>query len=93
VGGADASALPHLVRPGDNGLLFPPGDDAALADRLLAILADPARAAAMGRRSRILAEEHDEARTIAAFDEIYARVGGQRPTVPAATVPALRVSA
>ncbi|MEV0730451.1 glycosyltransferase [Polymorphospora sp. NPDC050346] len=91
--GADASALPHLVRPGDNGLLFPPGDDAALADRLLAILADPARAAAMGRRSRTLAEEHDEARTIAAFEEIYARVGGQRSTVPAATVPALRVSA
>lgn len=70
--GADAAALPHLVRHGDNGYLFPPGDVAALAARLIVVLTDPDRAAAMGRRSRALAEEHDQSRTVAAFEDLYA---------------------
>ena len=44
------------VRNGDNGLLVPPRDDAALADAIGALLADPSRARAMGaagaRRAR-----------------------------------------
>jgi len=69
--GADASALPHLVHDGDNGYLFPPGDSATLAARLIDVLASPARAASMGRRSRALAEEHDVNRTVVAFEELY----------------------
>ncbi|GIF00812.1 hypothetical protein Ari01nite_82760 [Paractinoplanes rishiriensis] len=77
--GADASALPHLVRDDHNGYLFPPGDPAALADRLVAVLSDPSRAELMGKRSRVLAEQHDIGATVAAFEAVYGEVA-----VPAA---------
>ncbi|BCJ51467.1 hypothetical protein Asp14428_29420 [Actinoplanes sp. NBRC 14428] len=70
--GADAAALPHLVVDEGTGYLFPPGDVDALAGRLLAVLGDPARARAMGRRARAVAEQHDETRTVAAFEALYA---------------------
>ncbi len=69
--GANASALPHLVHHGHNGYLFPPGDAAALADALVAVLSDHTRAEAMGVRSRALAERHDIAATVAAFEDLY----------------------
>jgi glycosyltransferase involved in cell wall biosynthesis len=34
---------PEMVRDGENGFLFPPGNGAALADRLEVLLADPGR--------------------------------------------------
>ncbi|GAB4008926.1 hypothetical protein GCM10029992_66630 [Glycomyces albus] len=71
---ADASALPHLVRDGHNGYLFPPGDSAALADRLIAVLSDHSHAGVMGRRSRALAERHDIRATVGAFESIYAEM-------------------
>jgi glycosyltransferase involved in cell wall biosynthesis len=42
------SSIPELVVDGETGLLVPPDDADALADALLSVLADPARAAAMG---------------------------------------------
>ncbi|MEQ3549288.1 glycosyltransferase [Pseudonocardia nematodicida] len=69
--GADSSALHHLVREDHNGHLFPPADPALLAERLVAVLADPERAALMGKRSRALAERHDTADTVAAYDAVY----------------------
>lgn len=72
--GADSSALPHLVRDAHNGYLFPPGDATTLADRLVTLLADPARARLMGRRSRAPAERHDVAGTVAAFETVYREV-------------------
>ncbi len=47
-------AAADLVRGGDNGFVYPCGDVAALAVSLRAVLRDPARAAAMGARSRAL---------------------------------------
>lgn len=49
--------LPDLVEDGVTGLLIPPGDAAALADAIAALLADPARAEAMGRAARERWEE------------------------------------
>jgi len=46
---SDCCAMPELVLHGVNGALAPPGDAVALADALVAVLADPVRAAAMGR--------------------------------------------
>jgi glycosyltransferase involved in cell wall biosynthesis len=45
-----------VVADGDNGLLVPPGDPDALAAALRRLVADPALAAHMGRRSREIVE-------------------------------------
>jgi len=68
---ADAMALPHLVRPGRNGWLYPPGDIAALAERLHRLLTDPAALTRMGQASRELIAEHTIDRTLERFQELY----------------------
>jgi len=44
--------LPEIVRSGETGLLVPPGDAVALAQAVMALLRDPARATAMGKAGR-----------------------------------------
>ena len=70
--GAHASALPHLVHHEHNGYLFPPGDADALANHLITVLSDHTKAKTMGVRSRAIAEKHDVAATVAAFERLYA---------------------
>ncbi len=71
---ADAMALPELVKDGENGFLFPPGDPQALADRIATLLAEPECAARMGRASRTRAEGHRIDLTLAAFESLYQSV-------------------
>ncbi|WP_432561604.1 glycosyltransferase [Kineococcus sp. SYSU DK003] len=78
--GVDACALPHLVRDGENGFLFPHARPAALAARLALVLGDPALAARLGARSVQIAAGHDERVTLARFEELYAL---RRTPVPA----------
>src|SRR6185437_10915026 len=56
--GSRVGGIPAVVADGDTGLLVPADDPAALAAALNSLLADPARAAAMGAagRKRALAE-------------------------------------
>ena len=54
--GSKVGGIPELVRHGENGLLFPPEDHAALADAMLAVANDPGKAAAFGQAGRELAE-------------------------------------
>ncbi|SDK91827.1 Glycosyltransferase involved in cell wall bisynthesis [Glycomyces sambucus] len=68
---ADAMALPHLVRPGRNGWLYPPGDTAAMAGHLAALLADEAVRAAMGQASLDLIASHDLESTLVEYERIY----------------------
>jgi alpha-maltose-1-phosphate synthase len=44
--------IPEVVSDGETGLLVPPDNPGALADALGALIADPARAAALGRAGR-----------------------------------------
>lgn len=69
---ADAVALPHLVRDGDNGYLYRPGDVTELTGHLRSLLADDLARRRMGHHSRSIATAHDHQRSLARFEEIYA---------------------
>jgi glycosyltransferase involved in cell wall biosynthesis len=63
-----------LVRPGETGLLVPPGDSLALAEGLRELAADPSRRRAMGARSRSLAEAHHGIdKMVASVEALYLR--------------------
>ncbi len=49
---ADEGGVPEIVEHGRTGLLIPPRDSHALAAALISLLADPASAAAIGRRAQ-----------------------------------------
>ena len=55
-------------------LAVPPGDDAALAAGVLALLADEPRRRSLGEAARTWARAHDADFTAAAFEKIYSEV-------------------
>jgi glycosyltransferase involved in cell wall biosynthesis len=75
---------PEVVRDGETGRLVPPARPTALADALRALLADPARARAMGRagRAHVLAR-FDLDTQVAATARVYRRVAGAAERVAA----------
>lgn len=77
---ADAVALPHLVRTGHNGVLYPPGDVDALAGALGALLGDPGARARMGAASRETVAAHALGSTLDEFEALYAAAAGTRVT-------------
>lgn len=73
--GASIGGIPELVVEGETGLLFEPGDGAALAARVSELAADRARAEEMGRRARVkLERDHSPERHCEQIVEIYERV-------------------
>jgi glycosyltransferase involved in cell wall biosynthesis len=69
---ADAMALPHLVRDGENGYLFTPNDSADLTEKLTRILRLPAEERkAMGHASRCMVEPHSIQGTLQTFEDLY----------------------
>jgi glycosyltransferase involved in cell wall biosynthesis len=76
---ADAMALPHLVRPGRNGHLYPPGDTRALASALTAVLSDRDVRMRMGEASREIIAHHDIGYTLDTFETLYLEAAGRRP--------------
>jgi glycogen(starch) synthase len=63
---SDIGGLPELVLPGVNGVLFPPGNPDALAEKIVQVAREPESRVAMGRRGR---EIHRQSYTVAAFAE------------------------
>jgi glycosyltransferase involved in cell wall biosynthesis len=80
---ANAVALPHLVRPGDNGWLFEPGDIAGLANALGAVLDTPETVARLGAGSRRIIASHDLGASLDGFDTIYRNALGVARIEPA----------
>ncbi|GAA1761402.1 hypothetical protein GCM10009712_07510 [Pseudarthrobacter sulfonivorans] len=69
---ADAMALPHLVRDGENGYLFIPNDSDDLAKKITRILElSVEERAAMGQASRRLVEQHSIEGTLQTFEDLY----------------------
>lgn len=58
----EVSGTNQVMVDGETGLLVPPGDVARLAEAMLALLADPERARAMGEAARRRVEEYFSAR-------------------------------
>jgi glycosyltransferase involved in cell wall biosynthesis len=84
---ADAMALPHLVKDGENGWLFPPRDVDALTDRLERVLRMSYEDyEVMQRASLRLLEPHDIDTTITVFERLYR---GEIVTDPDTDVPPL----
>jgi glycosyltransferase involved in cell wall biosynthesis len=70
---AAVGGIPELVRDGETGILFAPGDAAGLARALESAAGDPGALAAMGARARAAARAaHDPGRHYAALLAAYA---------------------
>jgi glycosyltransferase involved in cell wall biosynthesis len=71
----DVSSAPEIVAGGETGLLVPPDDPTALAEAALELLADPARAGAMGEAGLARARnEFSVARMADRTADLYAAV-------------------
>jgi glycosyltransferase involved in cell wall biosynthesis len=71
-------ALPHLVHPGVNGFLYPPGDVKRLAAGISTLARDTTIRAEMGRASRKIIAGHEIGRTLEVFEGAYREVTGSR---------------
>jgi glycosyltransferase involved in cell wall biosynthesis len=72
----DVNGAPEAVREGVTGHLVSPGDVEALAARVIGLLRDPARRAAMGEAGRAVARGFDVDRMVRRYEAIYARLLG-----------------
>ncbi|MEQ4564950.1 glycosyltransferase [Paenarthrobacter sp. CAP02] len=69
---ANAMALPHLVRDGENGYLFTPHDSGELAAKITKLLQLPEdQLKAMGKLSREMVEPHSLNGTLQTFEDLY----------------------
>jgi glycosyltransferase involved in cell wall biosynthesis len=64
-------ALPELVRHGQNGLLFQPGDVQGLADQILSMFSDESLRKAMADRSLEFIASHDIENILNQFEALY----------------------
>jgi glycosyltransferase involved in cell wall biosynthesis len=72
--GSNIGAIPEFVEDGVNGYLFPCGDDAALAHRMMALLHDTTLLASLQRGARARAAQYSEQIMIDAYLREYARL-------------------
>jgi glycosyltransferase involved in cell wall biosynthesis len=69
---SDVGAIPRLLTPGVNGLIFPSGDGAALCDRLTRLLEDLPAAEGLGRAGQaFVAQQYSLERMSAEYSARY----------------------
>ena len=72
---SDVGGLRAMIADGVSGILVPPGESAPLAKEVLGLLADPARASAMGRAGQALAcERHDIGRVVENVQAVFSQL-------------------
>lgn len=69
--GADAVALPHLIKDGRNGFLFQPYDEEELADKMFILINDKKLINKMGEESQIIIKDHDMDQVVHKVEEVY----------------------
>lgn len=73
-------ALGEIVRDGIEGLVVPPGDEAALAQAIKRLIGDPLLRAQLGEQARRRAlTEFDSDKNLAKILDLVVRAGGARP--------------
>lgn len=89
-----AGGTPEAVRDGENGLLVPPGDPAALADALLRLVGSPALYAQLGAQAaQEVAARWSFAAYIDRLERLYTAIAGHRPLDPPLDIAALDLAA
>jgi glycosyltransferase involved in cell wall biosynthesis len=66
--------LPYLLRDGDNGLLVPDDDAAAMIDGIRRLLDEPELAKRLSANGRVLAERSAWRTVLAHWDDVFARL-------------------
>jgi glycosyltransferase involved in cell wall biosynthesis len=86
--GSDAGGIPHYIRPGENGLVFPSGDSGALSEALRQLLRDCQLRERLGRRGLEIAQTayNEQAWTDRFTDLVEAAVEGRENRLSAAAV-------
>jgi 1,2-diacylglycerol 3-alpha-glucosyltransferase len=79
--GADAVALPHLIKNNENGYLFRPGSPDDLAQKLEKLLADEKLRVRMGNTSLKLIQAHDMDKIMDQVVSVYREVLRNHKTV------------
>jgi glycosyltransferase involved in cell wall biosynthesis len=69
--GAEANALPEIIRNGLNGYLFTPGDSKEMADKIVKILKNKKMAHKMSDHSMDLASHHEMSKTFDTMLNLY----------------------
>jgi len=76
--GARTGGIVDVIEDGASGWLVDPGDVAALAARLRALVLDPAARARLGARGRAVAEARfDEGRALVRYRALLGEVAGR----------------
>ncbi len=79
---SDIDGYRSVVTDGEDGVLVPPQDAAALADTLVAVLRDPERRAMLAHAGRRTALRYDWSAVAARMETIYARAAGVEVPAP-----------
>ncbi len=72
----DVGGLPEVIEDGEQGFIVPVGRYAALADRIVRLLEDPALRAQMGREGRTRADDFDIRHSVRRIEQVYEEILG-----------------
>ena len=75
---SDIPGYRSVVQPGENGVVFPPGDVAALASRIVPLVEDESRRLSLAERGRARALEFAWPLVAAHIEQVYRRVLDRR---------------